>query len=137
MNPAQWYVYFRSADVDATLAKVVELGGAVVNPAEDTPYGRLATTLIGREMTEPAPNVKGWQVALEMVQAAQLKASAEIAATDQKVRDLDRQATEARLRSVRPRRRTGCSAPSRRAAGHRPIRASRRRHPNRRRHPPG
>jgi len=36
-------VYFEVDDVDAALAKTVELGGAIVQPAEDTPYGRLAT----------------------------------------------------------------------------------------------
>jgi predicted enzyme related to lactoylglutathione lyase len=40
--PAHWSVYFRVVDADATLAKIGELGGAVVLPAEDTPYGRLA-----------------------------------------------------------------------------------------------
>jgi predicted enzyme related to lactoylglutathione lyase len=29
--------------VDARLARAVELGGSVVMPAEDTPYGRIAT----------------------------------------------------------------------------------------------
>lgn len=41
--PAHWSVYFGVDDTDAALAKVVELGGSVVVPAEDTPYGRLAT----------------------------------------------------------------------------------------------
>ena len=41
--PAHWSVYFGCDDADATLAKIVELGGQVVVPAEDTPYGRLAT----------------------------------------------------------------------------------------------
>ena len=41
--PAHWSVYFGVADTDAALAKIVELGGAVVLAAEDTPYGRLAT----------------------------------------------------------------------------------------------
>jgi len=41
--PSNWSVYFHVDDVDAAIAKVVELGGAVVMPAEDTPYGRLAT----------------------------------------------------------------------------------------------
>src|SRR6478735_5961567 len=41
--PSHWSVYFHVDDVDAAIAKVVELGGAVVMPAEDTPYGRLAT----------------------------------------------------------------------------------------------
>ena len=40
--PANWTVYFASADVDATLARAVDLGGAITMPAEDTPYGRLA-----------------------------------------------------------------------------------------------
>jgi predicted enzyme related to lactoylglutathione lyase len=40
--PAHWDVYFSVDDVDAALARVVELGGAVVQPAESTPYGRLA-----------------------------------------------------------------------------------------------
>jgi predicted enzyme related to lactoylglutathione lyase len=40
--PAHWSVYFGVADTDAALARVVELGGTVVLPAEDTPYGRLA-----------------------------------------------------------------------------------------------
>jgi predicted enzyme related to lactoylglutathione lyase len=40
--PSHWQVYFGAEDVDATLAKITELGGAVVQPAEDTPYGRLA-----------------------------------------------------------------------------------------------
>ena len=41
--PDHWSVYFEVADADATIAKAVELGGAVVVPVEDTPYGRLAT----------------------------------------------------------------------------------------------
>lgn len=38
-----WDVYFWTADEDATLARVTELGGKVLRAAEDTPYGRLAT----------------------------------------------------------------------------------------------
>jgi predicted enzyme related to lactoylglutathione lyase len=41
--PAHWSVYFGSDDVDVTLEKVVALGGTIVAPAVDTPYGRLAT----------------------------------------------------------------------------------------------
>jgi uncharacterized protein len=41
--PAQWSVYFRVASADATLARIVDLGGSTVMAAEDTPYGRLAT----------------------------------------------------------------------------------------------
>jgi predicted enzyme related to lactoylglutathione lyase len=40
--PAHWSIYFGVEDADAALAKIVELGGSVVRPAEDTPYGRLA-----------------------------------------------------------------------------------------------
>jgi predicted enzyme related to lactoylglutathione lyase len=41
-SPAQWVVYFGVEDADAALATVAKLGGTVVQPAEDTPYGRLA-----------------------------------------------------------------------------------------------
>lgn len=40
--PSHWAVYFTVADVDATLTTIVDQGGSVVQPAEDTPYGRLA-----------------------------------------------------------------------------------------------
>ena len=40
--PAMWSVYFGVDDADKTLAQIVDLGGSVVLPAEDTPYGRLA-----------------------------------------------------------------------------------------------
>jgi predicted enzyme related to lactoylglutathione lyase len=38
-----WAVYFSVDDVDKALARTEELGGTVVDPAESTPYGRLAT----------------------------------------------------------------------------------------------
>ncbi len=38
-----WSVYIGVADVDATIDKATQLGGTVINKAEDTPYGRLAT----------------------------------------------------------------------------------------------
>ena len=38
-----WAVYFAVPDADAAIARIEELGGRVVRPAEDTPYGRLAT----------------------------------------------------------------------------------------------
>ena len=40
--PAEWSIYFGTEGTDATLARAVELGGAILVPAEDTPYGRLA-----------------------------------------------------------------------------------------------
>ena len=41
-EPAAWSIYFEVEDVDAALELIVELGGTVAGPAEDTPYGRLA-----------------------------------------------------------------------------------------------
>jgi hypothetical protein len=42
-TPAFWTIYFEVPDTDAALQKIVELGGSVIEPAADTPYGRLAT----------------------------------------------------------------------------------------------
>ena len=39
---ARWMVYFGTDDTDATLATITSLGGSVIRPAEDTPYGRQA-----------------------------------------------------------------------------------------------
>jgi predicted enzyme related to lactoylglutathione lyase len=41
--PAHWMAYFGVDDADATVAKVTELGGSVLRPAWDSPFGRLAT----------------------------------------------------------------------------------------------
>ncbi len=38
-----WSIYFVVNDADTTLAAIESNGGAIVDPAEDTPYGRLAT----------------------------------------------------------------------------------------------
>ncbi len=40
--PSAWQIYFRVPDTDAALEKVPGLGGSVVYPADDSPYGRLA-----------------------------------------------------------------------------------------------
>ena len=40
--PAHWSVYFGVDDTDAASAKIVELGGSIVQAGQDTPYGRLA-----------------------------------------------------------------------------------------------
>jgi predicted enzyme related to lactoylglutathione lyase len=40
--PASWRTYFGVADADAAVAKVTELGGGVIAPAWDSPYGRMA-----------------------------------------------------------------------------------------------
>jgi predicted enzyme related to lactoylglutathione lyase len=57
--PSQWHVYLKVADVDATLARVVELGGTILNEAEDTPFGRLAGALdpTGAMFKLTGPNV--------------------------------------------------------------------------------
>lgn len=41
-DPSFWAIYFESADVDGTIASATSLGASVVEPAQDTPYGRLA-----------------------------------------------------------------------------------------------
>jgi len=46
--PAHWSVYWEVDDPAATLDTVTKLGGSVVAPLEDTPYGRMAT------VTDPA-----------------------------------------------------------------------------------
>jgi uncharacterized protein len=55
---AVWSVYFGVEDTDATLAKIVDLGGSIVMAAEDTPYGRLATATdpTGAQFKLVAPN---------------------------------------------------------------------------------
>jgi uncharacterized protein len=41
-TPVSWGTYFAVADTDAAVAKVAQLGGSLVAPAQDSPYGRLA-----------------------------------------------------------------------------------------------
>ena len=41
-TPSHWVVYFGTADIDAAVAAVERLGGGVMQPAMDTPYGRMA-----------------------------------------------------------------------------------------------
>ena len=57
--PNHWAVYFAVEDADATIAKIVDLGGSVVAPAEDTPYGRLAVVADpnGAQLRLLGPNV--------------------------------------------------------------------------------
>ena len=40
--PAAWGTYFQVSGIDAAVAKVTELGGRVVQPVWDSPYGRIA-----------------------------------------------------------------------------------------------
>jgi uncharacterized protein len=55
---ARWDVYFGVDDTDVMLAKAVELGGAIVMPGMDTPYGRLAvaTDTTGAAFSLVGPN---------------------------------------------------------------------------------
>jgi uncharacterized protein len=41
-EPGRWEVFFQVADVDSALRGVDALGGSVLRPAADTPFGRLA-----------------------------------------------------------------------------------------------
>jgi uncharacterized protein len=41
-TPSHWLVYFGAADADAAIATLQQMGGSVLRPAEDTPYGRMA-----------------------------------------------------------------------------------------------
>ncbi|MGM0931260.1 MAG: VOC family protein [Actinomycetota bacterium] len=41
--PAHWRVYFAVEDTDAAVEKATALGGSVLQPAADTPFGRMAT----------------------------------------------------------------------------------------------
>jgi predicted enzyme related to lactoylglutathione lyase len=56
--PSHWKVYFGTDDTDATLANIVKLGGTILEPAQDTPYGRLAgaTDPMGGAFSLVAPN---------------------------------------------------------------------------------
>jgi predicted enzyme related to lactoylglutathione lyase len=56
--PAHWSVYFGVEDADAALARIGDLGGSTLRPAEDTPYGRLATAVdpTGAQFKLVAPN---------------------------------------------------------------------------------
>ncbi|MGA7204038.1 MAG: VOC family protein [Specibacter sp.] len=40
--PSNWQVYFQVEDTDAAVATALSLGATVIQPAEDTPFGRLA-----------------------------------------------------------------------------------------------
>jgi predicted enzyme related to lactoylglutathione lyase len=40
--PSSWNTYFGVDDTDAAVAKAIELGGSVMAPAADTPFGRFA-----------------------------------------------------------------------------------------------
>jgi len=55
-----WSVYIWTDDADATLARAAELGGKVISPAQDTPYGRLATVAdpCGAQFKLMAPNAQ-------------------------------------------------------------------------------
>jgi len=56
--PAHWSTYFGVEDTDAALATIVDLGGSILMPAEETPYGRLAAAVdpTGAQFKLVAPN---------------------------------------------------------------------------------
>lgn len=41
--PSSWHTYFAVESTDASVEKAVAMGATLIDPAEDTPYGRLAT----------------------------------------------------------------------------------------------
>ncbi|HUD35273.1 MAG TPA: VOC family protein [Streptosporangiaceae bacterium] len=41
-TPAHWRTYFAVSDTDATVSQATKLGGSVIAPPWDTPYGRMA-----------------------------------------------------------------------------------------------
>ncbi|MEV7607230.1 VOC family protein [Paenarthrobacter sp. NPDC089322] len=41
--PSMWSVYFAVDNMDATVEQALALGATIIQPAEDTPFGRLAT----------------------------------------------------------------------------------------------
>jgi predicted enzyme related to lactoylglutathione lyase len=41
--PAQWWVYLAVDDTDDAVDQVIRLGGSVIRPPRDSPYGRMAT----------------------------------------------------------------------------------------------
>lgn len=43
--PSHWAVYFSVANADEAITKLTALGGTVLRPAEDTPFGRMADVL--------------------------------------------------------------------------------------------
>lgn len=71
--------------------------------------GAVAVAHIDREMAQPAPGVKEWSTALEMALSHRLKASAETATTDGKLREM-----EARLADLRARQAETAAASRRR-----------------------
>jgi uncharacterized protein len=42
-QPAHWGAYFAVADTDAAASRTASMGGRVISPPTDTPYGRMAT----------------------------------------------------------------------------------------------
>lgn len=56
--PSRWGVYFCADDVDAMAASAVRLGGSVVSPLTDTPYGRMGTVAdpLGATFSLMTPN---------------------------------------------------------------------------------
>jgi predicted enzyme related to lactoylglutathione lyase len=56
-TPPHWRTYFQVPDTDAAAAKVTELGGQVLAPPGDTPYGRLA--IVADDQGSPFAVIQG------------------------------------------------------------------------------
>jgi predicted enzyme related to lactoylglutathione lyase len=60
-GPARWQFYIQVADTDEAIARAVATGAEVVRPAEDTPYGRVASLIdpAGVAFSVLGPNLQG------------------------------------------------------------------------------
>lgn len=43
--PANWQVYFAVENTDASIETALQLGGRIIQAAEDTPFGRMETLI--------------------------------------------------------------------------------------------
>jgi predicted enzyme related to lactoylglutathione lyase len=57
--PAHWSTYFGVTDTDAAVAQVTQLGGSVLRPAQDSPYGRMAQVADDQGVTFSLISVEG------------------------------------------------------------------------------
>ena len=57
-QPSRWQFYLQVADTDATVEKALATGASLVQPVDDTPYGRIALLLdpAGVQFSVMGPN---------------------------------------------------------------------------------
>lgn len=60
-TPSYWRIYFGVADMDASLEQLVRLGGAVLDPGSDTPFGRIATVADPQGAQFQLLEIANWQ----------------------------------------------------------------------------